>query len=222
MILALDTASRFVSLALHDGERVVAEHTWHTQDNHTVELAPALQRMLSDARLAPHELAGICVAIGPGSFTGLRIGLALAKGLALAHGTPLFGVPTLDALAYAQPARPERMVALLQAGRGRIAIVAYYHRDGAWRPEGGPRVTEWAALAAETTAPTIFCGEIDPVGAAALRKLKRIAIVPSPATALRRAAYLAELAWARLRRGSPDDPATLSPIYLTYPETAPA
>jgi tRNA threonylcarbamoyladenosine biosynthesis protein TsaB len=222
MILALDTATRLIGLALHDGARVVAEHTWQTHDNHTVELAPALQRMLNQARVAPGELTGIGVAIGPGSFTGLRIGLGLAKGLALAHHTPLFGVPTFAILVQAQPARPERMIALLQAGRGRIAVAAYRHRDGAWQAEGGARVTDWAALAADTTEPTYFCGEVDPAGSEALRKLKRLAIVPSPALALRRAAYLAEIAWMRLRRGGPDDPETLAPLYLSFPETAPA
>ncbi|MBI3764045.1 MAG: tRNA (adenosine(37)-N6)-threonylcarbamoyltransferase complex dimerization subunit type 1 TsaB [Chloroflexi bacterium] len=222
MILAVDTATRLISIALHDGTRVVAEHTWHSQDNHTVELAPAVRRMLDHSRVAPDQLGGIGVAIGPGSFTGLRIGLGLAKGLALAHATPLFGVPTLDVLAHAQPARPERMIAILQAGRGRIAIAAYHYQDGGWQAEGEAQVSDWASLAVEATGPTYFCGEIDPAGADALRRLKRLAIVPSPALALRRASHLAELAWARLRQGRPDDPATLAPLYLKYPETATA
>lgn len=220
MILALDTATRFISLALHDGARVVAEHTWQTQDNHTIELAPAMQRALRQAGLAPHELSGVAVALGPGSFTGLRIGLGLAKGLALAHRTPLFGVPTLDALAHAQPPRQERMVAVLQAGRGRVASVIYRFREGAWRAEGSPSVSDWTALAASTSEPTYFCGEIDAAGIEILRRLKRLAIVPSPAFGLRRAAFLAELAWRRLRQNNPDDPATLAPIYLAYPEAA--
>ena len=218
MLLAVDTATRTISIALHDGARVVAEHTWHTQENHTVELAPAVQRAFLQAGLAPHELAGVAVALGPGSFTGLRIGLGLAKGLALAHRTPLFGVPTLDALAHAQPPRQERMVAVLQAGRGRVASVVYRFREGAWRAEGGPAVGDWASLTAAVVEPTYFCGEIDAAGVEALRRLKRMAIVPSPAFALRRAAYLAELAWRRLRQNNPDDPATLAPIYLSQPE----
>ncbi len=220
MILALDTATRLISIALHDGAQVVAEHTWRTQDNHTIELAPAVQRMLRQARVATHALLGIGVALGPGSFTGLRIGLGLAKGMALAHRTPLFGVPTLDVLAYAQPARPEPMIAVLHVGRGRIAFGLYRHRDGAWQAEGNARLADWASLAADTAEPTFFCGEIDAAGSDVLRKLRRRAIVPSPAFALRRAAYLAELAWLRLRNNTPDDPGTLAPIYLRYPEAA--
>ncbi len=220
MILALDTASRTISVALHDGARVVAEHTWQTTDNHTIELAPAVQRALRQADVPAHELAGVAVALGPGSFTGLRIGLGLAKGLALAHRTQLFGVPTLDILAQAQPPRQERMVAVLQAGRGRIASVVYRYRDNSWRAEGGPVVGDWAGLAAAVAEPTYFCGEIDATGYEALRRLRRMAIIPSPAFSVRRAAFLAELAWRRLRQNSADDPATLAPLYLTMPEAA--
>ena len=220
MILALDTATRFISLALHDGARIVAEHTWQTRDNHTIELGPALQRMLAQAGVAAHQLSGVGVALGPGSFTGLRIGLGLAKGLALAHRTPLFGVPTLDALAHAQPPRQERMVAVLQAGRGRIAYVIYHYREGAWHADGGAALSDWAALTSATVEATYFCGEIDQAGFEALRKLRRLAVAATPAFGLRRASFLAELAWRRLRQNSPDDPATLSPIYLNYAEKA--
>ena len=83
MLLAIDTATRMPSLALYDGERVLAEETWRSANNHTVELAPALVRALERQRVSPSELRGIAVALGPGSFTGLLIGLGVAKGLAL-------------------------------------------------------------------------------------------------------------------------------------------
>jgi tRNA threonylcarbamoyladenosine biosynthesis protein TsaB len=220
MLLALDTATRNISLALHDGSQIAAEQTWHSLDNHTMELAPAVQRMLRQAGVAAHDLAGVAVSLGPGSFTGLRIGLGLAKGLALAQRMPLLGVPTLEALALAQPPRPEPMIAVLQAGRGRIACGLYHCLEGAWRAQGEPRVTDWAALAAATQEPTYFCGEIDPAGLEALRRLKRRAILASPAVGLRRAGYLAEAAWGRLRRGEADPPEALAPLYLNYSEPA--
>ena len=83
MLLAIDTATRVPSLALYDGERVVAEETWRSANGHTVELVPGLVRVLERQRVSPAELKGIAVALGPGSFTGLRIGLGIAKGLAL-------------------------------------------------------------------------------------------------------------------------------------------
>ena len=83
MLLAIDTSTRQMSLALHDGLSVVAETSWRTGDYHSVELAPQTAVMLRRAGVEPARLAGVAVAIGPGSYTALRIGLALAKGLAL-------------------------------------------------------------------------------------------------------------------------------------------
>ena len=86
MILAIDTATRWAGLALHDGTAVIAEHGWRCLNNHTIEMTPAIDDMLKQAGVEPADLSGIAVAIGPGSYTGLRVGLALAKGLALANG----------------------------------------------------------------------------------------------------------------------------------------
>ncbi|HRE29770.1 MAG TPA: tRNA (adenosine(37)-N6)-threonylcarbamoyltransferase complex dimerization subunit type 1 TsaB, partial [Anaerolineales bacterium] len=83
MILAIDTATRVISLALHRGDRLVAEHTWRTENVHTVELAPQVAVLLAQARVNPPELDALAVCLGPGSYTGVRIGLAYAKGLAL-------------------------------------------------------------------------------------------------------------------------------------------
>lgn len=213
MILAIDTATRFISIALHDGDAVVAESAWRTLDRHTVELAPAVQALMHRSGVAPGDLSGVAVAIGPGSFTGLRIGLGLAKGLALAQGLKVWGAPTLDILAFAQPPRPEPMIAALQAGRGKIAAAAYRWQADAWGAQAEPRVTDWASLAAGIREPTYVCGEIDPPGLAALRRLRGRALIARPAHAVRRAAFLAELAWARARAGESDDPARLAPIY---------
>ena len=103
ILLGLDTSTRSVGLALYDGTQVLSEAVWTSHDHHTVELAPAVGDMLSRAGLEPSHLSAVAAATGPGSFTGLRIGLALAKGLALARRLPLVGIPSLDVLAAAQP-----------------------------------------------------------------------------------------------------------------------
>jgi len=81
MLLAIDTSTRTLSLALHDGDQILAETTWRTANYHTVELTPSIASMLGQGSVAPADLKAIAVALGPGSFTGLRIGLAAAKGL---------------------------------------------------------------------------------------------------------------------------------------------
>jgi len=206
------------SLALYDGERALAEETWRSANNHTVELAPGLVRMLERQRVLPSELRGIAVALGPGSFTGLRIGLSVAKGLALTLAIPLMGIPTLDALVCAQARQRGPVCAVLRAGRGRVSAAFYRRRRGQWRRQGDYRLTTWDELCAEIATRTFFCGEIDAQAAELLReRLGAKAVVASPAYSLRRAGYLAELGWQRLERGQVDDAATLAPIYLRRP-----
>ncbi len=217
MLIAIDTATDTASLALHDGFRVRVEHTWESMRRHTVELMPALVAALEQAGLNAGHLSAVAVTRGPGSFTGLRVGLAVAKGLALACGVPLVGVPTLDVVAAAQGRDRRALCAVLQAGRGRICSATYRWRDGEWRAQEAPALTTWAALAQTITSPTLFCGEIDAAGAETLTALGELAVILPPAARLRRAGFLAEVAWRRLNRGETDDPATLTPSYLQYP-----
>ena len=101
MILAIDTATRMASIALYDATGVLAEETWRSQNNHSVELMPAVMRLVERQQKTLSDISGVAVSLGPGSFTGLRSGLSLAKGLCLALQTPIVGVPTLQVTAYA-------------------------------------------------------------------------------------------------------------------------
>lgn len=217
MLVAIDTATGYASLALHDGFQVRVEHTWESLRRHTVELLPRLVAALEQLDLGAEHLSGVAVTRGPGSFTGLRVGLSVAKGLALARGLPLVGVPTLDVIAAAQGRDRRPLRAVLQAGRRRICVATYRWRSGEWCVRQEPLLTTWPALAKETTSPTLFCGEIDPAGAEALAVLGELAVLLPAAARLRRAGFLAEVAWRRLNRGETDDPATLTPIYLQHP-----
>jgi tRNA threonylcarbamoyladenosine biosynthesis protein TsaB len=217
MLVAIDTSTDYASLALHDGFRVRVEHTWESPRRHTVEVAPRLMAALAQVGQGSEHLSAVAVTRGPGSFTGLRAGLAVAKGLALAQALPLVGVPTLDVVAAAQGRDRRPLCAVLQAGRGRICVATYRWRSGEWRACEDPRLTTWPALVKETTSPTLFCGEVDPAGADALTSLGELAVLLPAAARLRRAGFLAELAWQRLNRGDTDDPATLVPIYVQHP-----
>jgi len=217
MLVAIDTSTDYASLALHDGFRVRVEHSWESPRRHTVELLPRLVNALAQPGLGIECLSGVAVTRGPGSFTGLRVGLAVAKGLALARGLPLIGVPTLDVIAAAQGRDRRPLCAILQAGRGRICVAIYRWRRGAWHASKEPRLTTWSALVEKTTSPTLFCGEVDQAGAEELAGLDELAVILPAATRLRRAGFLAEIAWRRLNLGECDDPATLAPIYLKQP-----
>jgi tRNA threonylcarbamoyladenosine biosynthesis protein TsaB len=103
MLLAMDTSTQWMSLALFDGAQVIAEHTWRTSNHHSVELSPAIIELMKQAQVRMDALTGLAIALGPGSFTSLRIGLAVAKGMAFALRLPIAGIPTLEILASAIP-----------------------------------------------------------------------------------------------------------------------
>lgn len=221
MLLAIDTSTRVMGLAIHDGARLLCEAAWTCGDHHTVELAPAIADALKRCGLSAADLQALGVAIGPGSFTGVRIGLALAKGIALAQHIPLVGIPTLDVLAAAQPVQDLPLAAALQAGRGRLAVGWYKAVAGAWKMQGNLEVLTAPALAERIQQATRVCGELSEEERQILRQKRKIVVLASPAQSLRRPGFLAELAWRRWRAGKVDDPVSLSPIYLHVGEPIP-
>ena len=215
MLLAIDTATQRASLALHDGGCVRAEMTWEMASHHTVELMPRILWMLDQLGAKARDLTALAVAIGPGSFTGLRIGLAIAKGLALANSIPVVGIPTLDAVAVAQPVRKEPLVAVLHAGRGKLAAMCYRRARGEWRAQGDVAVTTTGRIGEDWDRPALLCGELDAAERASIvARLGDRVILADPAHSLRRAGFLAELGWRRVQSGAIDDLDALKPIYL--------
>jgi tRNA threonylcarbamoyladenosine biosynthesis protein TsaB len=221
MLLAIDTSTRQAGIALYDGGRgLLAEYNWHSANRHTEELMPAIAQMHAQAGLAPGALRAVAVALGPGSFTGLRVGLAAAKGLALANGVTLLGIPTLDAVAYPHQAQPVPVIAVLQAGRGRVYWAPYAHGPGGWAAQEPARLSTMPEMANAVVRPIMFVGEVSAAERETLigwAGAARANFLP-PALTLRRAGYLAELGWRRFEIGEADDPAALSPIYLQQPD----
>lgn len=213
MLLAVDTSTAQVGLALYDGSLVLGEYAWRSTQRHTVELAPAVSELLARCGLTMEDVQALAVALGPGSFTSLRVGLSLVKGLAIARQLPLIGVPTLDILAAAQPVLQLPLVVVIQAGRGRLAVGWYNSSEHGWQAQAPARVLTIEALAEELKRPALVCGEFTSAEREKLAQMADIQLA-SPARSLRRPAVLAELAWARWRAGAVDNEATLAPIYL--------
>jgi tRNA threonylcarbamoyladenosine biosynthesis protein TsaB len=217
LLLAIDTASRFISLALHDGQRLYFESTWPTANNHTIELAPGIRHALAQTQITVTDLTAVAVSQGPGSFTGLRIGLSISKGLAMAQQIALVTIPTLDIVAAGVPPSGGMLVAVLQAGRGRICAQRYERAGEHWSRADQAVITTWEQQIEAVEQPTLFAGEIDDTGRALLAACERPVKTVPGAFALRRAGFLAEIAWARVRNNDTDDPAAATPIYLHQP-----
>ncbi len=222
MLLAIDTSTRNVGIAVYDGIQVISEAIWTSQDYHTVELAPAIAEILSRAGHQIQDIKLLAVACGPGSFTGLRIGLAVAKGMALACHIPIIGIPTLDIVAESQPiSEGIRLAAVLQAGRERLAVGWYTASDGHWQLAPPIEIMDALKLTRLINEPTLVCGELtEEQQRTVARKYKNV-ILASPAHSIRRPSLLAELAWKRWQAGELDDPATLSPTYLNIGQPIP-
>lgn len=213
MLLGVDTSTRSVGIAIYDGSQILCEESWISRQYHTIELAKAVSENLSRAGLSTSDLDVLGVAIGPGSFTGLRIGLALIKGIAFTNQLPVIGVPTLDITARAVPPLGEKMAAVLQAGRNRLAVGWYQVLDDRWTQEGEIENLSLEDLIARIDQPYILTGELSREIRQTVKNHKYIKPV-DPTLAMRSPKYLAELAWERWQAGDVDDVLGLKPYYL--------
>lgn len=217
MLLAIDTATAIASVSLYQGT-VLAETTWNAGRDHTRELLPRVGELLGLAGRTVDDIAAVGVSLGPGSFNGLRVGIATAKAISLARDIPIIGIETLRAMAYqfrvaARPVRP-----LYSAGLGEIATGLYQANDGLFATLEEPRLTTLDVALADSPADTLFCGELRPEWCEVIvARFGRQRSLPDPAENLRRAGYLAELAWQQWQAGIVGDAATLQPIYLRRP-----
>jgi tRNA threonylcarbamoyladenosine biosynthesis protein TsaB len=218
MLLAIDTSTAWAGVCLFDAEqgRVLDERIWHTGTSHTEQLIPAIDGMLGQHGLAPSQLSGVAVAIGPGTFNGVRVAVSTAKMLARARRLPLVGIDTLEL--YAGLARGGGLLVrpLLSAARGEAATALWRVGAGIERLEEDHIATP-AELFREPAEPTLITGELSDEWRTAVAGLGPNARLASAAQAVRRPSVLAELALARIAAGQVDDPASLQAIYLRPP-----
>lgn len=218
MQLAIDTSTDIVSLALAEDGQVIAELSWHSQQNHSTQLLPQLVHLLNLAKVNIKMVSQIMVAKGPGSYNGLRVGVSTAKGLAFSLKVPIVGISTLEVEAYQHAETELPICPILNAGRGEFATAMYQKKRGKWLELAPEHLSSLESLISETTTKTIFCGELTQATATQLkRRLKTKAVLASQASRLRRAGYLVELGQKRLKAGKGDDPTTLQPLYLRQP-----
>jgi tRNA threonylcarbamoyladenosine biosynthesis protein TsaB len=215
MELSIDTASELASIALSREGRCEAEHYWRCERNHTVELLPAIDKLLADASVDKTDLSAVFVSLGPGMYTGLRVGISVAQGLARALSIPALGAGRLELDAYPHAGHPAPIVAVHRAGRGELAWASY--QGNPWRELISPGLSKPEQLAEVIPNGALVTGEVDEALAALLRSRASIA---EPAT-YGRAPSLAALAYPRLKAGETAEPALLRPIYLRPPAIGP-
>ena len=218
LLLAIDTSTRYAGIALASyGE--IFEYLWRSEQNHSVELVPAIERLLGRAGESFSDIDRLGVATGPGGFSALRVGLATAKGIALPRDLPIAGVSTYDLEAMPHWPPPGPLVAVIDAGSSGLAWARYElpaDSAGVTLPAAHRRETGVASpeeLAAAMPSDAGFCGEAVSRMADAVSANRLLGGEPPT----RRPADLAMIAAARLDAGDADDVAGLAPDYARDP-----
>jgi tRNA threonylcarbamoyladenosine biosynthesis protein TsaB len=215
MELSIDIASELAAIALSSEGRVEAEHSWRCERNHTVELLPAIDALLAGAGVRQSDLTAVFVSLGPGMYTGLRVGISVAQGIARALSLPALGVGRLELDAYPHAEHQAPIIAVHRAGRGELAWASY--QGNPWRELTTPRLSKPDQLTEVIPNGALVTGEVDEALTTLLRS--RASIV-EPAT-YGRARSLAAIAYPRLNAGETAEPALLRPIYLRPPAIGP-
>ena len=207
-VLAVETSSLAGGVALLDDERLVAEYLLDVSVTHSERLMAAVDQVLAGARWPPRTLDALTIAIGPGSFTGLRIAVSTVKGLAVALGIPIAAVPTLDAMAAALPWVALPVCPVLAARKGEVYASLYRWEGGAMRRQWEYLALAPSELAARLTEPTLVVGDgAEAIQSPHARALPAPSRLPSPAC-------VGALGLERLRRGETVAAAALVPLYL--------
>ncbi|MCM3761071.1 tRNA (adenosine(37)-N6)-threonylcarbamoyltransferase complex dimerization subunit type 1 TsaB [Alkalihalobacillus oceani] len=160
--LAIDTSSFIMGVALTDHGKTVAELTTNLKKNHSLRLMPAIEQMMKEADISPRELEKIVVAKGPGSYTGVRIGVTTAKTMAWSLGIPVVGVSSLAVLAQAGRFFHGVIVPLMDARRGQVYTGSYIAQGMEVRQQGEDRLvllTDWLDWLHEQQQDVLFIGQ---------------------------------------------------------------
>lgn len=224
MELSIDTSTHEAGIALAEKGTLRADISWRTDRNHTRELIPYILRLLADQGVRTIDVRALGVAIGPGSFNGLRVGIATAKGLAFALGIPLVGIGTLELTAFSCAEYGLPICAVLPMGPREVAAAVFAPQGGRLTKAVDEHLTSIGELCARISGRTVFCGDIRPEDRFQIRKmLGPRAVFPEAPRVESRAACLARMVWCRIEMGQSDDPAAIHPLYLRKPSiTKPA
>ncbi|MGB4780531.1 tRNA (adenosine(37)-N6)-threonylcarbamoyltransferase complex dimerization subunit type 1 TsaB [Candidatus Methylomirabilis sp.] len=213
--MGIDTSTTQGGVALLSGQGVICEYTLNIKATYSERLLPLIDRALQDAGITLGQVEGFAVAVGPGSFTGLRIGLSTAKGLVVVGGQPLVGVSTLEAMAWTLPFCAHPVCPILDARKGEIYCALFRYEGDRLIRLMDDTATAPDRLLSRIQQPTVFLGDgLVAYESLVQSQLKELALFPPLAGRGGRAAAVAELGRRRLLRGDRDDLVQLAPQYL--------
>jgi tRNA threonylcarbamoyladenosine biosynthesis protein TsaB len=218
-LLGIETSTKTGSVAVLSEKGVVAQYSLNIEITHSERLMTTVDRVLTDTGMTVSQLDGFAVAIGPGSFTGLRIGVSTVKGLALAVDRPVAAVPTLQALAWNVPCSFYPVCPLLDARKNEVYAALYAFDGTALHQLMTEAALSLTLLGNRITGKTVFTGEAAHIHRADIERLfgDRALIAPRSAV-LPSAAAVAEIGLEMIKSGKYSCPEGLSPLYIRRPE----
>ena len=214
-ILGIDTSTMTGSLAIIRDDRLIAEYSVNTKTTHAERLLTSIDLLLQAASLTVQDLDGIAVASGPGSFTGLRIGITTAKSIAYSIQKPIVGVSSLDALAAHYLYSERLLCPILDARKKEVYSAFYRNLEGQIQ-----RVSDYSVIAPENLVkdiqePVLFLGDgVTPYRQQLTSLLGDFALFADSAHLLPRGSLVAALGRMRLIGGDSDDCFALTPVYI--------
>jgi tRNA threonylcarbamoyladenosine biosynthesis protein TsaB len=202
-------------------EKLLGEITLQTRKTHSELLMPHIARLLEMTEVKKSDVGAVAVSIGPGSFTGLRIGLATAKALAYSLKIPIVGVPTLAALAYGCPIPGVMLAPMLDAQQGNVYLALYRWREGDLEEFSPATVLSFAEaikVLQQQEGPVVPLGEVAAANLEYIRSVGNNLVLAEPHIIMPRAASVAILGQKMLRQGVRHDVMALEPFYIRRSE----
>jgi len=213
-ILAFDTAAPTNTIGLTDDDRLLADCAWQARDNSLQRIVLNIDLVLKRGGIALQDIDGLAVGIGPGSWTGAKVGVTVAKTLAYVTGKPICGVTSLEALAYQSRNTSIQLCPLVHAGKETVYAALYRPRGKNLVRRGDFYVGDIEGLAVVVKEPTLFLGKPAHLYRQTLaRELGPLASFGSPSDSPSGCAF-AWIALPRFRKGDTDDALSLAPLYL--------
>lgn len=212
IVLGIDTSTNTGGAALVTEDALIGEYVLNVETNHSDRLLPVVQRVLADAQIEIKDVAGIAVVSGPGSFTGLRIGVAIAKGLAYALKKPLIGVTAFEALAWQHSQFAGVVCPIIDARRNQVFTQAFQNQQAITEPINCD-IDQLIAWTGQQTHPILFTGDGVHLFKEQLSQVES-AVFPQRETILLRPSSVASFGLNQLAKGISDHPFELVPFYM--------
>lgn len=218
-ILAVDTATKTCSVAIVDNSSLVAELTMNHGVTHTVVLMGLIHRILEATRLSLTDIDGFAATIGPGSFTGLRIGISSIKGLSMATGKPVVGISTLDALAHSLKLASQYICSMIDARKGQVYAARYRYINGSLVNETIAQSLKPILAIKNIAEPCIFVGNGSILYKdIIMHHIGDLADFAHPYQNVIHASVVAQLSLSRFLQNDIDDVNLLIPLYIRKSE----